>query len=120
MSGSFTQHNNDEKPQGSSMVNIINRLLGKIFLKKPVFFGVDEHKITLIVSPSMKIYGVYTSPKRLLNKFPFEEKKFLNIRDLKLWAEDNEFKITFSAETPKLRRELLMSLGDVMVESKGR
>jgi len=119
MSGSFTQHNNDEKPQGSSMVNIINRLLGKIFLKKPVFFGVDEHKITLIVSPSMKIYGVYTSPKRLLSKFPFEEKKFLNIRDLKLWAEDNEFKITFSAETPKLRRELLILLGDVMVESKG-
>lgn len=119
MSGSFKSHNNNERPQSNSMVDMINRLLGKIFLKKPVFFGMDEHKITLLVSPSMKIYGIYTSPDRLLKKFPFDEKKFLNLKDLKLWAENNEFSITFSAETPKLRRDLLMSLGDVMVESKG-
>lgn len=119
MSGNFTPHNDNEKSQGSSMVELINRLLGKIFLKKPVFFGMDEHKITLLVSPSMKIYGIYTSPDRLLKKFPFDEKKFLNLKDLRSWAENNEFSITFSAETPKLKRDLLMSLGDVMVESNG-
>ena len=119
MSTSFIEHNENEESKGNPMVNMINRLLGKIFLKKPVFFGIDEHKITLLVSPSMKIYGIYTSPERLLKKFPFEERKFLNLNNLKNWAEDNEFSISFTAETTKRKRDLLMSLGDVMVESKG-
>jgi len=82
MSGKFTPHNDNEKPQSGSMVDMINRLLGRIFLKKPVFFGMDEHKITLLVSPSMKIYGIYTSPDRLLKKSKLPE-------SIKEWAKEN-------------------------------
>lgn len=119
MSKSIVPQSNNDKPGNSYMMNLINKLLGKIFLKKPVFFGLNDQKITLLVSPTMKIYGVYVSPERLRSRFPFQERKFLNLKDLKLWAEDNEFDISFSAETPKLKRELLISLGDVMVESTG-
>ena len=102
------------------MTDILNKLLGKIFLKKSVFFGLDEQKITLLVSPSLKIFGIYTSPDRLMSKFPFEEKKFLNTKDLINWSKDNNFEITFSASNPKIRRKLLSHLGDVMVESNNR
>lgn len=100
-----------------NVTDILNKLLGKIFLKKPVFFGLDEQKITLIISPSMKIFGIYASPERLANKFPFEEKTFLNTKELISWSKDNGFEVTFSADTPRLKQALFSKLGDVMVES---
>ena len=78
MSKSIVPQSNNDKSGNSYMMNLINKLLGKIFLKKPVFFGLNDQKITLLVSPSMKIYGVYVSPERLRSRFPFQERKFLN------------------------------------------
>jgi|TARA_B100001094_G_C17933579_1_gene671969 hypothetical protein len=120
MSDIVSQNNDNSNNNSSPMVSLLTKLLGKIMLKKSSFFGLDTHKITVIISPSMKIYGVYASPERIAKKFPFEKKKILSLKELKRWAEDNEFEISFSAETPKLRRDLLISLGDVMVESKGK
>jgi len=108
MSGMIPQNkNNSEENEKvySPMVRLMTRLLGKIFLSKPVFFGMDEQKITVVVSPSLKV-------------FPFEEKKILSLRELKRWSEENDFEISFTAETGKLKRDLLMGLGDVMVETK--
>ena len=121
MSGYIPQNNNnreDNEKKYSPMVRLMTQLLGNIFLTKPVFFGLDEQKITVVVSPSLKVFGIYASPNKLINKFPFEEKKIISLRDLKKWAEDNGFDITFSAQSGKLKRDLMMSLGDVMVENK--
>ena len=104
----------------TNVVDLINRLLGKIFLSKPIFFGMDNQKITLLVGPTMKVYGVYSSPDRLIKKFPFKKQQLLRPKELKQWSEDNDFTISFSAESPKLRRELLFAFGDVMVESRGK
>ena len=120
MSGMIPQNNNNSEENEkvySPMVRLMTQLLGKIFLTKPVFFGIDEQKITVIVSPSLKVFGIYASPNRLMKKFPFEEKKIISLRELKRWAEENDFEISFTAETGKLKRDLLMGLGDVMVES---
>lgn len=103
-----------------NMANILSKLLGKIFLKKPTFFGLDEQKITLLVSPSMKVFGIFTKPERLSSKFPFEEQKFLNTKELRNWAKDNDFEITFSASAPRMKQALLGQFGDVMVESESR
>ena len=104
----------------TNVVDLINKLLGKIFLSKPVFFGVDNQKITLLVGPSMKVYGIYSSPDRLIKKFPFKEQNLLTPNELKRWSEDNDFTISFSAESPRLRRELSIAFGDVMVESRNK
>jgi hypothetical protein len=39
---------------------------------------------------------------------------------LKQWSDENDFTISFSAESPKFRRELLIAFGDVMVESRDK
>jgi len=103
-----------------NMANILTKLLGKIFLKKPTFFGLDEQKIAILVSPSMKVFGIVTKPNRLADKFPFEEQKFLNTKDLKNWAKDNDFEITFSATAPRMKRALVAEFGDALVESESR
>ena len=103
-----------------NMANILSKLLGKIFLRKPTFFGLDEQKITLLVSPSFKVFGIYAKPERLTSKFPFEEQRIINTKDLKNWAKDNDFDITYSASSPRMKRALMRELGDVMVESDSR
>jgi len=101
------------------MKDILNKLLGKIFLKKPSFFGLDEQKITILVSPSLKIFGIYSKPERLTNKFPFEIKRFLNVDELISWAKENDFKISYSAQSPRMKKVLIRLFGaDVMVEAK--
>lgn len=101
------------------MMNILTELLGRIFLRKPTFFGLDEQKITLLVSPSLKVFGVFAKPERLVNKFPFEPKRFLNVDELIRWAEENKFEITYSAQSPRMKRVLTRIFGtDVMVESE--
>jgi len=100
------------------MKDILNEFLGKIFLIKPTFFGLDEQKIVIIVSPSLKIFGIYSKPERLINKFPFEIKRFLNVTELIEWAKENDFEISYSAQSSHMRRVLIRLFGaDVMVES---
>lgn len=98
--------------------DILSKLLSKIFLTKSVFFGLDEQKITIFVGPTMKIFGVYATPKKLVSRLPFVNNKFLNTEELKQWANDNGFEITFTASTPKMKKKLLLTFGDVMVENK--
>ena len=97
--------------------NIIKNLLGKIFLTKSVMFGLNEYKITLVVSPSMKIFAIDSRPEKLKNNLPFEEMTFLNTGDLSQWAEENDYEITFSTNSKSLARKLFQSFGNVLVES---
>jgi len=59
----------------SDIQSLISNLLGRIFLKKPVFFGMDTYDITVVVGPSMKVYAIHATPKKLKDKFPFTEKR---------------------------------------------
>jgi len=97
--------------------DIIKNLLGKIFLTKSVMFGLDEYKITLVVSPSMKIFGIDSRPEKLKSKLPFEEMTFLNTAELNKWAKENDYEITFSTNSQSLARKLFQSFGNVLVES---
>jgi hypothetical protein len=97
--------------------DIIKNLLGKIFLTKSVMFGLDEYKITLVVSPSMKIFGIDSRPEKLKSKLPFEEMTFLNTAELNTWAKENDYEITFSTNSKSLARKLFQSFGNVLVES---
>jgi len=60
----------------------IEGLLGKIFLTKKVMFGLDENKIVIIVSPSLKIFELVARPAKALNNFPFEKTDIWNLIDL--------------------------------------
>jgi hypothetical protein len=53
----------------------------------------------------------------LLRDFPLSKDEILDFVTLKSWASQNEYEITFAAETPKLKRTFYSQLGDVMVES---
>lgn len=101
-----------------NLKELLSKLLGKIYLRKPTLFGLDSQRITLIVSPSMKIFGIHTSPERLKSKFPFQKDRMLDTTALKKWAEENGYTITFKSQTPSLSRQLFHQLGDVMVESR--
>jgi len=78
--------------------------------------GLDENKIVIVVSPSLKIYVISTYPKRLEQKLPFHTNEFLNLDSLKKWADDNGYKVTHQATTPKLSRKLLTYFGEPVVE----
>lgn len=99
-----------------NLKELISKLLGKIYLKKSTMFGLDSQKITLIVSPSMKIFGIYTSPERLKSKFPFQKDRFLDPKSLRQWASDNGYEISFKTNVPSLNRQLYLQFGDVMSE----
>ena len=75
MSDIVPQNNDNSNNNSSPMVSLLTKLLGKIMLKKSAFFGLDTHKITVIISPSMKIYGVYASPERIAKKVSFLRKR---------------------------------------------
>jgi hypothetical protein len=99
-----------------NLKELISNLLGKIYLKKSTMFGLDSQKITLIVSPSMKIFGVYSSPERLKNKFPFQKDRFLDPKILRQWANENGYEISFKTNVPSLNRQLYLQFGDAMNE----
>ena len=88
-------------------------LLGKIFLTKTSFFGLDKQRVVLFVSPSMKLYKIISSPQSLKNKVPFEENKIISTEQIKQWAENNNFQISFDATIPNLRNRLFTEFGDV-------
>tara|TARA_B110000503_G_C7155821_1_gene417273 strand:+ start:2031 stop:2498 length:468 start_codon:yes stop_codon:yes gene_type:complete len=102
---------------GMDIIGLISKLLGRIKLTKPTLFGLDSNDIVLIVSPSLKIYGVDSRPKKLLDTFPFQKDRLLNSKELIKWAKENGYKITFQTDIPAIRRKLYSSFGDVMVES---
>jgi hypothetical protein len=100
----------------SDIKKIISGLLGKIFLTKKVFFGIDEQKIIIVLSPSLKIFDIVAKPKRLLSKFPFEKNRILPVEQLKIWALENGYDISFSSTVPSFNRRMLLDFGDVVVE----
>jgi len=102
----------------SNFEEFILKLLGRIVLTKSTFFGLENKKIVIFVTPSLKIANVLADPKKLLRNFPLDRNSTLNFDLLTQWAKENSFEITFSSPTPKLKRILSSKLGDVMVESK--
>jgi len=102
----------------SAFEDFILKLLGRIILTKSTFFGLENKKIVIFVTPSLKIANIVADPKKLLRNFPLDKNGTLNFDTLTQWTEENSFEISFSAPTPKLKRLLSSKLGDVMVESK--
>lgn len=100
----------------SDIRKIISDLLGKIFLTKKTMFGLDEQQIVLIVSPTLKIFDITARPQRLISKFPFEKNRILVSDELKKWASENGYNITFTSTVPSLNRRMMKDFGDVMVE----
>jgi len=79
--------------------------------------GLDENKIVVVVSPSLKIYVVSSYPKRLESKFPFKINEFLDLESLKSWADANGYKVSHQSTTPKLSRKLMTYFGEPVVEA---
>lgn len=104
----------------SDIKNIIKNLLGRIYLTKTILFGTIENKIIVVVSPSMKIFDIDATPKRLVKSFPFENERLLNSDELKKWSQENDFNITFSTDNRKLARKLMNEFGDVLMESANK
>lgn len=99
---------------------LISKLLGKIKLSKPTMFGLDSNEIIVIVSPSLKVYDIFSSPAKLVEKFPFQKDRILDSEELSRWADENGYTITFQSKVPSLSRKLFTYFGDVMVESVSR
>ena len=116
-SGSFNVPKNNKREK-STFEEFITKLLGRVILTKKVFFGFDEQKIVVFVTPSLKVASVVTSPKKLKYDFPLKKGDTIQGDDLKFWAEDNEFELTFMAPTPPLKLKLYNMFGEVMVEGK--
>ena len=114
-SASFNVPKKEERKK-STYEEFITKLLGKIILKKDTFFGLDFQKIVVIITPSFKIAAVVSTPKRIVNKFPQGRQEVLNPEKIIVWAEENDFDITFVAPTPQLKSKLHSSFGDVMVD----
>jgi len=113
-SASFNMPKKEER-QKSSYEEFITKLLGKVILTKETFFGLDVQKIVAIVTPSFKIASVVANSKKLIDKFPQKRQDTLNPEEVKKWAEENGFNITFVAPTPQLKSRLHKHFGDVMV-----
>ena len=99
---------------------LISRLLGRINLTKPRLFGLDSQDIVVVVSPSMKIFGIRSTPSKLIDRFPFRKNSMLDTKELKDWAKENGYTISFESQVPTLKRRLFHSFGDVMVESESQ
>lgn len=79
-------------------------------------FGLDENKIVIIVSPSLKIFEIVSKPAKLLKNFPFEKNRYVETDRLSSWAAENGYEITFTSTIPTINRRLMREFGDVMVE----
>ena len=114
-SASFNVPEKKEREK-SYFEEFITKLLGKVYLTKKTFFGMDEQKIAIIVTPTMKIAAVVSSPKKWVVKFPQKRQDILS-RDMIIdFANEYGFDITFVAPTPQLRTKLFTMFGDVMQE----
>jgi hypothetical protein len=109
-----------QETQRSEYDDFIIKLLGKIFLTKKVFFGIDVLKIVLIVTPTLKIVAIGASPKKQINNFPFVKNTKLDTGYLKNWAESNGYEITFSTPLPRLKNKLSNVFGEVMTDESNQ
>lgn len=114
-SASFNMPEKKEREK-SYFEEFITKLLGKVYLTKKTFFGLDEQKIAIIVTPSMKIASVVSSPKKWASRFPQQKKDILSSDIVLDFANEHGFDITFVAPTPQLRSKLYTMFGDVMSE----
>lgn len=96
------------------VIEYIKTLLGSITLTKSRFMGLKTNKIIIYVTPSLKVFRVYSKPESLLDVIPLTEGTYLNLNHLKKWAELNEYEISFFANIPKLKRSFFSAFGDVM------
>lgn len=113
-SASFNMPEKKERDKGK-WEDFIIKLMGRIFLTKKVFFGFDEQKIAVIVTPTLKIAKIVASPRKQLSKFPFVDNQKLDVDRLKVWAEENGYEITFATPLPKLKVLFYNVFGDVVV-----
>lgn len=123
-SASFNMPEKKEREK-SYFEEFITKLMGKVYLTKKTFFGLDEQKIAIIVTPTMKIAAIVSSPKKWAAKFPQNKKDILDSNTVLNFANEHGFDITFVAPTPKLKNKLFTMFGDVMAvenisESKTR
>jgi len=116
-SGSLNLPKNTER-EVSNTEKFITKLLGKIYLTKKVFFGFDEKKIAIVVTPSLRVAAVVSSPSKLVNDFPIKRGDEFNKDIIINYAEKNGYDISFSAPTPQLKMKLYNMFGDVLVENK--
>lgn len=113
-SASFNMPKKEERKKGK-YEDFITKLMGRIFLTKKTFFGLDEQKIVVIVTPSLKIANILASPTKQLSKFPFENRTPLDGERLINWANENDYVITFATPLPSLKLNLRHLFGDVIV-----
>lgn len=114
-SASFNVPEKKEREK-SYFEDFISKLLGKVFLTKKTFFGLDEQKIAIIVTPTMKIAAVVSSPKKWASRFPQKRQDILDTNTVLNFANEHGFDITFVAPTPQLRSKLYSMFGDVMAK----
>ena len=114
-SASFNVPEKKEREK-SYFEEFITKLLGKVYLTKKSFFGLDEQKIAIIVTPTMKIAAVVSSPKKWASRFPQSRQETLNSSTVIDFANEHGFDITFVAPTPQLKGRLYGMFGDVMAE----
>lgn len=115
-SGSLNLPKNTER-EVSYAEKFITKLLGKVYLTKKVFFGFDEKKIAIVVTPSLKVAAVVSSPSKLSNDFPIKRGDAFDKDVILNYADKNGYDITFSAPTPQLKMKLYNMFGDVLVEN---
>lgn len=97
---------------------LVYSMLGKIYLTRPTFFGLDSQQIIIVVSPTLKILHIGTTKNDLLKNFPQKVDEKLDSEKLMNWANVNKFVITFEAPTPKLNRKLYFKFSNVIDEHK--
>lgn len=107
-----------KKDENDDYKEFVDKFLGKIFLSKSVFFGIDKQKIAILITPSLKIVVVSSHPKKLTEKFPQKVKENLDVELVKNWAEKNGFEISFKVSSNSLKSKLFSLFGDVLVEEE--
>ena len=116
-SASFNVAEQEKKGKKSYFEEFITKLLGRVFLTKKNFFWIGRgKKIAIIVTPSMKIASVVSSPKKWVSRFPQKRQDILNSNTVLDFANENGFDITFIAPTPQLSAKLYTMFGDIMDE----
>jgi len=113
-SASFKTPNKKEREKGVHE-DFILKLMGRIFLTKKVFFGLETQKIVFIVTPTLRIVYLNFSPKKIGSNIPFKVNDILDLNLLSEWSKNNGYEVTFSAPLPKLKSKLYDVFGDVLI-----
>lgn len=117
-SASFNSPTNKKEREKSYAEEFITKMLGRIILTKKVFFGFDEQKLVIFITPTLKIASIVASPSKLVNKIPLEKGDILDGSVIKTWSEENDFEISFIAPTSQLKMTLYYMFGDVMLDNQ--